>query len=141
MRNEHQIDALDCMAVDPYRYLIVPRLFAAIISVPLLTAMFIAVGIAGGYFVGVVLFGVSPGSYLGGMYDSVLWRDLLMGAVKGIAFGVLMGWICLAKGFFLHFDPAGAHGSEGVSRVTTDAVVLASISVLFSDYLISALIL
>ncbi|MBI1732685.1 MAG: ABC transporter permease [Gammaproteobacteria bacterium] len=141
MRNEHQIDALDCMAVDPYRFLIAPRLLAAIISVPLLTAIFIGVGIGGGYFVGVVLFGLSPGAYLGGMFDSVLWRDLVMGTVKGSVFGLLMAWICLAKGFFLHLDPAGAHGSEGVSRVTTDAVVLASISVLFSDYLISALIL
>ena len=141
MRSEHQIDALDCMAVDPYRYLIAPRLLAALISVPLLTAIFIAAGIGGGYFVGVLLFGLSPGAYLGGMYDSVYLRDLLMGAVKGTAFGLLMAWICLAKGFFLHLNPAGAHGSEGVSRVTTDAVVLSSIAVLFSDYIISALIL
>ena len=141
MRSEHQIDALDCMAVDPYRYLIAPRLLAALISVPLLTAIFIAVGIGGGYFVGVLLFGLSPGAYLGGMFDSVHLRDLFMGAVKGMAFGLLMAWICLAKGFFLHLDPAGAHGSEGVSRVTTDAVVLSSIAVLFSDYIISALIL
>ena len=141
MRSEHQIDALDCMAVDPYRYLIAPRLLAALISVPLLTAIFVAVGIGGGYFVGVLLFGLSPGAYLGGMFDSVHLRDLFMGAVKGMAFGLLMAWICLAKGFFLHLDPAGAHGSEGVSRVTTDAVVLSSIAVLFSDYIISALIL
>lgn len=141
MRSEHQIDALDCMAVDPYRYLVAPRLLATIVSVPLLTAVFVAVGIAGGYFVGVVLFGVSPGAYLGGMYDTVHVRDLLMGSVKGVVFGLLMAWICLAKGFFLHLDPAGAHGSEGVSRVTTDAVVLSSIAVLFSDYIVSALIL
>jgi phospholipid/cholesterol/gamma-HCH transport system permease protein len=141
MRSEHQIDALDCMAVDPYRFLIAPRLLAAIVSVPLLTAIFIAVGIAGGWFVGVMLFGVSPGAFFGGMFDTVHVRDLLMGATKGTAFGLLMAWICLAKGFYLHFDPSGAHGSEGVSRVTTDAVVLSSIAVLFSDYIISALIL
>jgi phospholipid/cholesterol/gamma-HCH transport system permease protein len=75
------------------------------------------------------------------MFDSVTLRDLFMGAAKGMAFGLLMAWICLAKGFFLHLDPVGAHGSEGVSRVTTDAVVLSSIAVLFSDYIISALIL
>ncbi len=140
MRSEYQIDALDCMAVDPYRYLIAPRLLAALISVPLLTAIFIAVGIGGGYFVGVVLFGGSSGAYLGSMFDSVNTGDLLMGGVKGIAFGLLMAWICLSKGFFLHLNPSVGHGSEGVSRVTTDAVVLSSISVLFSDYLISALL-
>ncbi len=84
MRNEQQIDALECMEIDPFRYLIAPRLLAALISVPILTAIFITVGIFGGYFVGVILFEVSPGSYLGGMYDAVLWRDIFMGGVKSI---------------------------------------------------------
>jgi phospholipid/cholesterol/gamma-HCH transport system permease protein len=141
MRNEQQIDALECMAIDPYKYLIAPRLLAAMISVPILTALFITVGIFGGYFVGVILFDVSPGSYLGGMYDSVLWRDLLMGSIKSFIFGLIMIWVATAKGYFLHLDKSGAHGSEGVSKVTTDAVVLASISVLFADYIISAIIL
>ncbi|HEY7841927.1 MAG TPA: MlaE family lipid ABC transporter permease subunit [Gammaproteobacteria bacterium] len=141
MRNEHQIDALECMAIDPFKHLIAPRLAAAIISVPLLTAIFIAVGIAGGYFVGVILFDVSPGAYLGGMYDSVLTRDLAMGTSKAVVFGGLMIWIATVKGFYLHLEPDGAHGSEGVSRVTTDAVVLSSIAVLFADYIVSAIIL
>lgn len=141
MRNEHQIDALECMAIDPLRYLIAPRFAAAMISVPLLTCIFVTVGIAGGYFVGVILFGVSPGSYLGGMYDAVLWWDLVMGGVKSIVFALLFIWIAAAKGFFLHLDPAGAAGSEGVSRVTTEAVVLSSIAVLCADYLVSAIIL
>jgi phospholipid/cholesterol/gamma-HCH transport system permease protein len=141
MRNEHQIDALECMAIDPYKHLIAPRLVAALISVPLLTAIFIAVGIGGGYFVGVILFDVSPGAYLGGMYDSVLTRDLVMGTSKAVVFGGLMIWIAMVKGFYLHLDPNGAYGSEGVSRVTTDAVVLSSIAVLFADYILSAIIL
>ena len=141
MRNEQQIDALECMAIDPFQYLIAPRLLAALISVPLLTAIFISVGVFGGYFVGVVLFGVSPGSYLGGMYDAVAWRDITMGAVKSVVFGTLMIWIATVKGFYLHLDPAGAQGSEGVSKVTTDAVVLSSIAVLFADYILSAIIL
>jgi phospholipid/cholesterol/gamma-HCH transport system permease protein len=140
MRNENQIDALECMAIDPYKYLVAPRLAAALISVPLLTAIFIAVGIAGGYFVGVVLFEVSPGAYLGGMYDAVLWRDMLMGGAKAVIFALLMIWVATSKGFFLHMDPS-AHGSEGVSRITTDSVVLASIAVLFADYIVSAIIL
>jgi len=141
MRNEQQIDALECMAIDPYKYLIAPRLLAALISMPLLTAIFITVGIFGGYFVGVILFGVSPGSYLGGMYDSVLWRDIIMGGVKSFVFGLIMIWVATSKGFFLHLEKGGAHGSEGVSKVTTDAVVLSSIAVLFADYILSAIIL
>jgi phospholipid/cholesterol/gamma-HCH transport system permease protein len=141
MRSENQIDALECMAIDPYRYLIAPRLLAALISVPLLTAIFILVGVGGGWFVGVVLFGLSPGSYFGGMYDAVIGNDLMMGATKAVCFGLLMIWVATAKGFFLHLDPHGAHGAEGVSRVTTDAVVLSSIAVLFADYILSALIL
>lgn len=141
MRNEQQIDALECMAIDPYRYLIAPRLLAALIAVPLLTGIFISVGVAGGYFVGVLLFEVSPGSYLGGMYDSVLWRDIIMGVVKSFVFGLIMIWVATSKGFHLHLIRGDHHGSEGVSKVTTDAVVLASISVLFADYILSAIIL
>ena len=141
MRNEHQIDALECMAVDPLRHLIAPRFLAGLISVPLLTCIFITVGIWGGYFVGVILFDVSPGAYLGGMYDAVNLGDLLMGSMKTLVFAVLFIWIATCKGYYLHLDPAGAAGSEGVSRVTTDAVVLSSIAVLCSDYLVSAIIL
>ncbi len=141
MRVDNQIDALECMAIDPYRYLFAPRILAGIICVPILTAIFILVGIFGGYFVGVILFGVSPGSYFQGMSDTVLNRDLFMGFSKSIVFGLLIVWIACDKGFNLHLDKYGAYGSEGVSRITTEAVVLSSIAILFSDYLLSALIL
>ncbi len=141
MRNEQQIDALECMAIDPYRYLIAPRIIAGIISVPLLTAIFIVVGILGGYFVGVILFGVSPGSYFEGMYETILWRDITMGVTKSFVFGLLIMWIATVKGFYLHMEKYGSYGSEGVSRVTTDAVVISSITVLCFDFLVSAIIL
>jgi phospholipid/cholesterol/gamma-HCH transport system permease protein len=141
MRVDNQIDALECMAIDPYRYLFAPRILAGIICVPILTAIFILVGIFGGYFVGVILFGVSPGSYFQGMSDTVLNRDLFMGFSKSLIFGLLIVWIACDKGFNLHLDKHGAYGSEGVSRITTEAVVLSSIAILFSDYLLSALIL
>ena len=140
MRNEQQIDALECMASDTYRYLIAPRIFAGIISLPLLTAIFIVVGILGGYFVGVILFEVSPGAYFNGMYETVLWRDIVMGFTKSVVFGLLIVWIATIKGFYLHLE-TNAFGSEGVSLVTTDAVVISSIAVLCFDYLISAIIL
>ena len=141
MRIDNQIDALECMAIDPHRYLISPKIVASILCVPILTAIFIVVGIFGGYFVGVILFDVSAGSYFQNMNDTVLNRDLYMGLIKSIVFGFLIVWISCEKGFNLHLDKNGAYGSEGVSRITTEAVVLASIAILFSDYLLSALIL
>ena len=141
MRVDNQIDALECMAIDPYRYLFSSRILAGIICVPILTAIFIVVGIFGGYFVGVILFGVSPGSYYQGMVDTILNRDILMCFSKSIVFGLLIVWIACDKGFNLHLDRQGAYGSEGVSRITTESVVISSIAILFSDYLLSALIL
>ena len=141
MRIDNQIDALECMGINPLKYLISPRILAGIICVPILTAIFIVVGIFGGYFVGVILFDVSAGSYFQNMNDTVTNRDLIMGLTKSIIFGLLIIWISCEKGFNLHLDKTGAFGSEGVSRITTEAVVLSSIAILFSDYLLSALIL
>ena len=139
MRVEEQIDALDCMAIDPCRYLIAPKLIAGIISLPLLTALFDVVGLIGGYGVGVGIFGVSSGAYFQGIYDTVNWNDVQMGFVKSLIFGVLIVWIASAKGYHLHLERIGVFGAEGVSRITTNAVVLSSIAVLFADYLISSL--
>ena len=145
MRSESQIDALELLRVwkpdAAFRFLIAPRFLAALISVPFLTAIFISVGVLGGYFVGVILFNVSPGSYFSGMYDSVLFRDILMGSVKSVFFGLIMIWIATVKGFYLHLDKSGLHGSERVSKLTTDTVVLSSITMLYADYIISSLIL
>ena len=141
MRNSEQIDALECMAIDPFRYLIAPKLLAGIIAMPLLTAIFDVIGIIGGYLVGIGLFGISPGAYFQGMYSSVVWADVEMGLVKSLVFGLLMVWIAACKGFYLHMERSGGFGAEGVSRTTTDAVVLSSVSVLVWDYLISALLL
>ena len=141
MRTDEQIDALECMSIDPYRYLIAPRLVATLVSVPLLTALFDVVGIAGGYLVGVVLFGVSAGSYLDGMAETMVRDDVMMGLVKSFLFGAVIAWICCGKGFLLHRERRGAFGAEGVSRVTTSAVVISSITVLFVDYLVSAVML
>ncbi len=141
MRNSEQIDSLECMAIDPYKFLIVPKLVAGVIAVPLLTFIFDVVGIFGGWLVGVVLLGVNEGGYFQGMYDSVVWQDVEMGIVKSLVFGLLIIWLTAAKGFYLHLERDGAHGPEGVSRVTTNAVVLASVTILIWDYLISAVML
>ena len=140
MRHDQQIDALECMAIDPVRYIVVPRILAGLISIPLLTAIFIVTGIVGGYIVSVLIFGLSPGAYYQGMYDTVLLRDLEMCISKTFVFSILILWIATAKGYFLHLDKT-AFGSEGISRVTTSAVVNTSISILFADYIVSSLML
>lgn len=141
MRSDNQIDALECMAIDPYGYLIAPRFIAALLAVPLLTALFNVVGIGGGWFVGVVLFDLGDGAYFVSMADSVLWRDVLMDLVKAVSFAFIIVWVCTGKGYLMHLDAKPAFGAEGVSRTTTDAVVVSSIAVLFADYIISALLL
>jgi phospholipid/cholesterol/gamma-HCH transport system permease protein len=140
MRNEQQFDALDCMAIDSYHYVILPRLLAGIISVPLLTGMFDVFGIGGGYIVGVLIHGVSEGAFLIGMADSIVWNDVWMGLVKSTLFGLLIMWVCMAKGFFLHIEQKFS-GAEGVSNATTQAVVLSALLMLFVDYIVSSLML
>ncbi len=141
MRISEQIDALDCMAVDPFRYLISPKFLAAILSVPLLTVLFDVVGIGGGYIAGVKLMGVNGGSYLEGMRSSVTNHDLQLGLIKSFVFGLLVIWICTGRGYFVHLIRGAGFGAESVSRVTTQAVVLSSISVLVFDYLLTAVLL
>jgi phospholipid/cholesterol/gamma-HCH transport system permease protein len=141
MRNSEQIDALECMAIDPYQFLIAPKFIATIVSMPLLTFIFNVVGILGGYIVGVSLMGLSSGTYFQSMYDAVGWEDIHMGIVKSLVFGLLVVWISTGKGFFLHMERGGGFGAEGVSRTTTSAVVLSSVSVLVFDYLITSVLL
>ncbi len=141
MRISEQIDALDCMAVDPFRYLITPKFLAALISVPLLTVVFDVVGIAGGYVAGVKLMGVNPGSFMEGMKASVTNHEIQLGLIKSFFFGLLVVWICTGRGYFVREIRGAGFGAESVSKVTTQAVVLSSISVLIFDYLLTAVLL
>ncbi|MBW1750048.1 MAG: ABC transporter permease [Deltaproteobacteria bacterium] len=141
MRITEQIDALECMAVDPFRYLISPKLLATLISVPLLTAMFDVVGIFGGYLAGVKLMGVSSGSYFNGMMQSVTNHDIQLGIIKSFVFALLLVWISTGRGYFVQQIRGVGFGAESVSKVTTQAVVMSSISVLIFDYLLTAVLL
>jgi phospholipid/cholesterol/gamma-HCH transport system permease protein len=140
MRIDEQIDALECMAIDPYAYLITPKFLAGLVCLPLLTAYCDVVGIYGGYVIGVDLLGVSPGAYLSGIESSVVWKDVYMGIIKSLCFAVLMIWICTYKGFYTGIDE-GNFGPEQVSRATTNAVVLSSVSILASDYVVTSILL
>lgn len=141
MRISDQIDALECMAVDPFRFFISPKFLAAIISVPLLTALFDVIGIAGGYLSGVILMGVNPGSYVEGMRSSVTNHDINLGIIKSFVFALLVVWISTGRGYLVREIRGAGFGAESVSRVTTQAVVMASISVLIFDYLLTAILL
>jgi phospholipid/cholesterol/gamma-HCH transport system permease protein len=127
MRLGEQIDALELMGLSPFRYLVVPNVVAAAISMPLLTAIFDVVGIGGGYLVGVRLLGVSPGVYLGEMESYVKMVDIMHGLYKSLSFGVIIGWVCCYKGFYAR------PSARGVSQATTEAVVLSSVLILVWD--------
>ncbi|MFZ5775487.1 MAG: MlaE family ABC transporter permease [Thermodesulfobacteriota bacterium] len=141
MRNSEQIDALECMAIDPFRYLITPKFLATLIAVPILTLIFNVVGIYGGYVAGVGLLGVNPGAYFAGMEQSVINKDINLGIVKSFVFGLLIVWVCAGRGYYVHAIRGAGFGAEGVSRVTTQAVVLSSIAILIWDYLLTAILL
>ena len=141
MRNSEQLDALECMSVDPFRYLISPKFLATLISVPILTLIFDVVGIYGGYLTGVTLLGVNSGAYFHGMQVSVLNQDINLGIIKAFAFAIIIVWVCTGRGYFVHVIRNAGFGAEGVSRVTTQAVVLSSISILVWDYLLTAILL
>jgi len=109
--------------------------------VPLLTLLFNVVGIYGGYLTGVKLLGGNPGAFFSGMEQSVLNKDINLGIIKSFVFAVIIVWICTGRGFLLHTIRYSGFGAESVSRVTTQAVVLSSITVLLWDYLLTAMLL
>jgi phospholipid/cholesterol/gamma-HCH transport system permease protein len=135
MRITEQIDALDAMALNPMRYLIVPNILAGLIAFPLLTAIFDLVGIYGGYLVGVKLLGVAEGTYFGEMQTYVAMTDITQGFLKSLSFGLLVTWVCCYKGFYT------SYGAEGVSKATTQAVVLSSVLILVWDYFVGSVLL
>jgi phospholipid/cholesterol/gamma-HCH transport system permease protein len=135
MRITEQIDALEVMALNPMRYLIVPNILAGVITMPLLGALFDVVGIYGGYLVGVDLLGVSSGTYFSGIAHAVDVSDITTGLYKSLSFGLLITWICCFKGYYT------GYGAEGVSKATTEAVVFSSVSVLVLDYFLNSVLL
>jgi len=136
MRISEQIDAIELMGLNPYRYLIVPNILAAVICMPLLTAVFDVVGIFGGYLIGGKLLGVGAGTYFGEMTNYVEIKDVAEGLFKSLNFGIIISWVCCFKGYYTgHYTGFGA---EGVSTATTQAVVLSSVLILIWDYFLTS---
>ncbi|WP_456447225.1 lipid asymmetry maintenance ABC transporter permease subunit MlaE [Thiolapillus sp.] len=134
MKATEQLSGLEMMAVDPVRRVLTPRFVAGLISMPLLAALFSALGVAGGWFVGVGLLGVDDGAWWGQMQARIDWNeDLLNGVIKSLVFGFACVWIAVFQGY--NCLPTSA----GVSRATTRTVVHSSLAVLALDFALTAL--
>jgi phospholipid/cholesterol/gamma-HCH transport system permease protein len=140
MRISEQIDALYTMRIDPIRYLVSPRIAAAIISFPLLTAFFDLIGILGGYLTGVVLLGVDKGSYFYRIHTYVDMADVSGGFIKSLVFAVLVATICCYQGYFTHLR-ADSYGAKSVSASTTSAVVISCVMILIADYVVTSFLM
>lgn len=139
-RISEQIDALFTMRIDPLRYLISPRIAAAIISFPLLTTLFNLVGIIGGYVSAVLLLGLNSGTYFNGVRSGVGMEDITGGLVKSVVFAVLVSTICCFHGYFTHMRK-DSYGAKAVGLSTTSAVVLSCVSILVSDYVVTSFLM
>ncbi|WP_319380035.1 lipid asymmetry maintenance ABC transporter permease subunit MlaE [Thiomicrorhabdus sp.] len=134
MRSTEQVSALEMMAIDPLKFIYAPRLLSAIIALPLLTLLFTALGILGGYMVAVGWLGVDDGSFWSQMHSHVDWNeDVMNGIIKSVAFAVLIAVIALFQG------NDAIPTSEGVSNATTRTVVHSSLGVLGLDFVLTAL--
>lgn len=131
MRVTEQIDALTTLSTDPFRYLILPRLLAATLALPILIAVGDVLGILGGYFVGTSRLGFAPETYLATTFDFLEPGDITSGLVKGAVFGFLLALMGCYHGFH------SGRGAQGVGRATTLAVVSASILILGANYLLT----
>ncbi|WP_220470070.1 MULTISPECIES: lipid asymmetry maintenance ABC transporter permease subunit MlaE [unclassified Colwellia] len=134
MKATEQLSSLEMMAIDPLRRVIAPRFWAGFISLPLLAAIFSAVGILGGHLVGVEWLGVDSGTFWSVMQAQVdFQKDILNGVIKSVVFAFVVTWIAVYKGYDC------VPTSEGISRATTSTVVQSSLLVLGLDFVLTAL--
>jgi len=134
MKATEQLSGMEMMAVDPIKRIISPRFLAGFLSMPLLAALFSAVGIVGGELVGAGLLGVDEGSYWSQMQANLdFYDDIVNGVIKSIVFGFVTSWIALFEGY------DSIPTSEGVSRATTRTVVNSAFSILGLDFILTAL--
>lgn len=134
MKAGEQLAAMEMMAVDPLQRVIAPRFWAGVVAMPVLAAIFSAVGVFGGYIVGVKMIGVDEGAFWSQMQGGVdVWNDIANGVLKSFVFGIAVTFVALFQGYEAKPTP------EGVARATTRTVVIASLLVLALDFLLTAL--
>ncbi|HEX9458732.1 MAG TPA: ABC transporter permease [Thermoanaerobaculia bacterium] len=134
MRVTEQLDALQALATDPVQYLFVPRVIAGIVMLPLLTILGDALGVGGGYLVGVKMMGANPVVYEQNTYQFLQMNDVWSGLIKAAVFGLILTLTGCVRGYYT------SGGAEGVGRATTAAVVSASLIVLLSDFFLTKLL-
>lgn len=134
MRITEQIDALRTLRVDPFQYLIIPRIVASTIMLPCLAAFSMIFGIFGGYLVCVYMLELSPEDYYSSMRSYVELKDIISGLIKSVVFGLLLSWVGTYKGYYT------SGGARGVGIATTQSVVLSSIMILMSNYFLTKLL-
>ncbi|MCK5511511.1 MAG: ABC transporter permease [Thermodesulfovibrionia bacterium] len=132
MRVTEQIDALETLATNPIKYLVVPRFFSGLIMLPCLTVIADIVGIIGGYFVTVIMLNANVTTYMRMTWDYLEMQDIYNGLIKACFFGAALSLIGCYKGFY------ATGGAEGVGKATTGAVVISFMVILISDYFLSA---
>ncbi len=137
MRMSEQIDALLTMQINPIRFVFTPRILAAVLSFPLLTALFDVVGIFGGYLSGSLLLGMNEAVYMDKVIRSVNLADIWGGFLKSLVFALVVTTICCYRGYYSHLSQQGEFGAKGVSLATTRAVVQSCICILICDYIIT----
>ena len=134
MKAGEQLSAMEMMAVDPVRRILAPRFWGGIIAMPLLAAVFSAMGVIGGWVVGVLMIGVDAGSFWSQIQGGVdVWQDLGNGVIKSVVFGFTVTFIAVLQGYVALATP------EGVSRATTRTVVMSSLAVLGLDFILTAM--
>ncbi len=134
MKSTEQLSGMEMMAVNPMKYIIAPRFLAGVISVPLLTAIFMAVAVLGGYFVAIEMLGQYEGVFWSQLQIKVdFYEDLMNGMIKSLVFGFVVVWIAVFEGYDC------VPTSEGLGQATTRTVVHGSLAVLGLDFLLTAL--
>lgn len=134
MKAGEQLSAMEMMAVNPLQRVLAPRFWAGVIAMPVLAAIFSAVGVLGGYIVGVKMIGVDEGAFWSQMQGGVdIWKDIANGVIKSFIFGIAVTFIAVFQGYEAQPTP------EGVARATTRTVVIGSLTVLWLDFLLTAL--
>ncbi len=134
MKAGEQLSAMEMMAVNPIQRVLAPRFLAGVIALPVLATIFTAVGIMGGYLVGVQLIGVDEGAFWSQMQSGVdVWKDILGGVLKSLVFGIAATFIALFQGYQAEPTP------DDVSRATTRTVVISSLTILWLDFMMTAL--
>lgn len=132
MRVSEQIEALWTLSTDPVRYLVIPRILAAMLMMPMLVMLADAIGMAGGYLVSVHALNQNPHSYIEHSYDYLELIDLYSGLLKATVFGAIIGVVSCAEGYYCE------GGAAGVGHATTRAVVVSAMTILITDYFLTA---